>query len=163
MSRTHLIQVSLIVAALSAAAFFSFRFWTQDSGVSDRAFFYDVSEKKLHTADRTLVPPIKGINNDEPDGMRAMVISTTGDPTDRSSWKIAYLEKYSLELKQQMEWAQSGGTSPQLSRAQALGHRFVRRLEDTRWFPMNSAEAEKILTDWTLPGPNNITPVVCTP
>jgi hypothetical protein len=47
-------------------------------------------------APRTRVPPIPGINNEEPDGMRAIVISTSGNPKDK---KIAYLEKYAPELK----------------------------------------------------------------
>ena len=64
------------------------------------AYFYDLSEQKLFVAPRTSVPPIRGLNNDEPDGVRAIVVSTSGDPRDQQARKIAYLEKYSPELKQ---------------------------------------------------------------
>jgi hypothetical protein len=89
------------------------------------------------------------------------VISLNADPADKASRKIAYLEKYSPELKGQMETAQAGGTSPQMGRNEALGHRFVSRVEELEWHPMNTAEAERILNEWAKPGPNGITPVVC--
>lgn len=95
--------------------------------------------------------------------MRAVVISTNGTPEDKKSWTVAYLEKYSPELKQQMENAQKTGQSPALGRAGAQEHRFVRRLGEDKWYPMNSPEAERIVSDWATPGPNGVTPVVCSP
>jgi hypothetical protein len=127
------------------------------------AFFYDLSERRLFTAPRTSVPPIKGVNDDQEDAVRALVISTTGKPADKASWKIVYLEKYSPILKGQMEAAQQSGQSPSMGRGEALAHRFVRRVTDTDWFPMNSAEAERIVSEWATPGPDGVTPVVCAP
>jgi hypothetical protein len=112
---------------------------------------------------RTLVPPIKGINDNVQDAVRAVVISLNGNPADQASHKIAYLEKYSPELKQQMEVAQASGASLQMGRNEALGHRFVSRVDQPEWHPINSPEAEKILTEWATPGPDGITPVVCSP
>src|SRR5262245_60748258 len=152
------------VIMLGAAGLFFWRFVrSEESGVSDQAFFYDLSEKKLFTAPRTSVPPIRGLNDNEEDGVRAIVVSTTGNPRDKTSWKIAYLERYSPELKRQMEAAQTTASSPQMSRIQAQGHRFVRRLADNEWFPMSSAEAEQIVSEWTVPASGANSPVVCTP
>ena len=79
------------------------------------------------------------------------------------SWAIAYLEQYSPELKRQMELAQQQGAPPAMGRSEAQQHRFVRRLTDPGWFPLNTPEAEAILTGWATPGPDGVTPVICTP
>src|SRR2546427_350615 len=99
----------LAIVLFAGAAFRISRFMGERSQVGENAYFYDLSERKLFVAPRTLVPPIRGINNDEPDGMRAIVIS--GNPKDQASRKIAYLEKYAPELKQQFEAMQSGQES----------------------------------------------------
>ena len=116
----------------------------------EQAFFYDLSEHKLFVAPRTAVPPIKGLNDGLEDAVRAVVISTNGDPADKSCWKIAYLEKYSPELKLQMEEAQRTGSPPKIGRAEAVAHRFVKRPEDAEWLPLTSPEAERIVSEWTL-------------
>lgn len=139
------------------------RYFGGGSGISEQVFFYDLSERKLFPGPRTGVPPIRGVNDSQLDGVRAVVVSTTGKPHDKQSWKIAYLEKYAPEMKAQMEAAQKTGAAPQFSRAEAQEMRFVRRPEEERWFPMSSPEAELIVTQWATPGPNGITPVVCTP
>ena len=131
------------------------------------AYFYDLSERKLFVAPRTSVPPIRGINDGEPDGVRAVVISTSGDPQDKQSHKIAYLEKYSPDLKQQFERmrdGQDGATATRsLGRAQAQAHIFVRRVNEPVWHPANSPEAEKIMTEWQAPAAGGKAPVVCIP
>lgn len=129
----------------------------------EKAFFYDVSQKRLIMAPRKSVPPIRGVDGPEEDAYRAVVISTNGTPEDRSSWTIAYLEKYAPELKRQIEGAQASGGSPEMGRLLAQQYRFVRRLTDTEWFPLASTEGEKIINAWAVPGPNGITPAVCTP
>jgi hypothetical protein len=148
---------------LGIAGYFVYRYVSQSRGPSEKAFFYDLSEKKLFKGPRQGIPPIRGLNDAEEDAMRAVVVSTNGNPSDAKSWNIAYLEKYSPELKKQMEKAQVTGVSPEMSRELALQHRFVRRLTDSNWFPMNSPQAERIVTDWAIPGPNGVTPVVCAP
>jgi hypothetical protein len=163
LNTSNLLKLGLAVVMLGAAGFFLVRFFRQDDGVSEKTYFYDVSEKKLFTAPRTSVPPIKGISDAVEDGVRAVVISTTGNCRDKSSLKVAYLETFSPELKQQMETAQRTGGSPLMSRAMALGHRLVKRPTDANWFPMDSPDAERILNEWATPGPNGLTPVVCAP
>jgi hypothetical protein len=100
--------------------------------------------------------------------MRAIVISTSDNPKDKASQKIAYLEKYSTELKQQLEAMQSGQESAgpagsRISRSAAQSFTLVRRLNDETWHAANSPEAEKIMTEWQVGGPDGKTPVVCAP
>lgn len=129
----------------------------------EQAFFYDPSAEELFTAPKTAVPPIRGIDGDEEDAVRAVVISVTGDPADRDSWRIAYLERYSPELKRQMEQAQQSGGSPAIGRGAAQAHRFIRRPDQDAWHPMNSPQAELILNAWLTAGPNGQPAVICTP
>lgn len=163
MTKRNLVLLALALVMLTVAAWFLINFFKANEDIPDQVFFYDLSEKKLFTAPRTAVPPIKGINGIEEDGMRAVVVSTSGKPQDKSSWKIAYLEMYSPQLKQQMEAAQTGGPSPGLGRSEAQSHRYVRRPSEGQWHPMNSGEAQQILTAWTQPGPNGVVPIICTP
>jgi hypothetical protein len=163
MSQSDRLKLAAVIAILALAGFLAVRFFRQDNGITEKAFFYDLSEQKLFTGPRSKVPPIKGIKGPEEDGVRAVVISTNGHATDKYTWRIAYLEKYSPEAKRQLERAQASGSPPELSRTEILAHRFVKRLNDTRWFPMDSAEAEQIVTEWAVPGPDGTSPLVCTP
>lgn len=122
------------------------------------AYFYDLSEQKLFVAPRTNVPPIRGINNSDEDGMRAIVVSSNGNPKDKKSLKVAYLEKYAPELKQQFAAMQTGITSAptaggRIGRGQAQAFIFVRRVSEPTWHPVNTSEGEKIMTEWQVPGP----------
>lgn len=160
----------MLVAAvllLAVAGVRLVRFLGQRGTPNEVAYFYDLSERKLFVAARTLLPPIRGINNDEMDGMRAIVISTTGNPSDKASHKIAYLETYSPELKRQLEAMRAGDESasngPRISRGAAQAFTFVRRVSEETWHPSNSPEAEKVMTEWLVPGPDGTMPVACTP
>ena len=158
----------LAIVLLGGAAFRFSRFLGERNQADENAFFYDLSERKLFVAPRTRVPPIRGVNNDELDGMRAIVISTSGNPKDKSSRKIAYLEKYAPELKQQFETMQSGQPADgpsgnRISRGAAQSFIFVRRLNEETWFPVNSVDGEKIMTEWQAPGPDGKTPAVVVP
>jgi len=158
----------LAIVLLAGAAFRFSHYLGERAQAGENAYFYDLSERKLFVAPRTLVPPIRGINNDEPDGMRAIVISTSGNPKDKTSQKIAYLEKYAPELKQQFEAMQSGQetgarSGSHISRGAAQSFIFVRRLNEETWYPVSSTEGEKIMTEWQVPEPDGKTPVVCVP
>jgi hypothetical protein len=163
MQRSELPKLVVAIVVLAVAGLLLWRFLGADSGVSERAFFYDLSRQKLFTGPRTAVPPIKGTDDDKEDAVRAVVISTNGNPADKKSWTIAYLEMYAPDLKKQMEEAQATGGSPRMGRALAQTQRLVRRLHDTQWFALSTAEGERIVTEWATPGASGITPVVCTP
>ena len=157
-----------IAGSLLAIAIYRFVQFSRSSGDGDGlAYFYDLSERQLFTAARTLVPPIRGLNDSELDGMRAIVVSTSGRANDKSNFKIAYLEKYAPELKAQVESMQRGAPPPargeNISRTAGQSLTFVRRLEEQTWHPVNSAEAERIMTEWLKPGPEGKIPVVCSP
>jgi hypothetical protein len=125
--------------------------------------FHDASAACLFHAARVAVPPIRGIDGPEEDGFRALVVSTTGRPEDRKSWQVAYLERFSPELKRATEEAQRTGTALAMGRLEAQAHRFVRRLAETEWHAMTSPEGEAIVNGWARPGPDGVTPIPCTP
>jgi hypothetical protein len=106
---------------------------------------------------------VPGIDGPEVDGYRALVVSVTGKPEDRSSWRVAYLERYSPELQRQMEQARQGGPAPSIPRSEAQAHRWVRRTNDTEWVPIASEAGGRIVTEWAQPGPDGMTPVALAP
>lgn len=155
------LAAALLLLAVAAVAFG--RLAWQHRGGSDLAFFYDESEQRLFTGPRTAIPPIRGLNDAEPDAVRAVVISTNGNPRDRRARAIAYLERYSPELKRQMETAQATGEAPAMGRVMAQAHRFVRRPHESRWHPLTSEEGERIVNEWMTAGPGGQPAAVCTP
>lgn len=146
--------------------FATFLVWRAIRGRSapgELGFFYDESAQKIFTGPRTAPPPIRGVDGPEEDGYRALVISTRGDPSDRSSWQVAYLEKFSPELKEKVTAAQTAEEALSMGRGETQGHRFIRRVGESEWVPMNSPAAEAILSGWINQGEDGKTPVVCTP
>ncbi len=129
----------------------------------ERTFFYDVSARKIFAAPRQALPPIRGVDGPEEDAFRALVISTNGKPADRGSWHVAYLEKYTPELRQKMAAAQESGAALAMGRFESQANRFVRRPSETNWHAMTTDEGDAIVSSWARPGPDGITPVVCAP
>jgi hypothetical protein len=157
----------LALGLLAVAAVLLWRFIRDQLPMEEMAYYYDVSEQKLFAAPRRLVPPVRGLNDATEDAFRAMVYSTTGKAKDKASHKIAYLEKFSPELKQQVEALQKAEEKDpkaplppkdKADRITSRAHRFVRRLTDSQWYPLDSAEAQKILVEWQTPNT-----VVCVP
>lgn len=165
MNRRPLLQAAAAVALLAAAGYLLYRQTLGRKDPGELGFFYDVSAGRIFTASRIAPPPIRGTDGPDEDGFRAVVISTTGKPADRASWKVAYLEKFSPELRQRTLEAQRSGESLTMGRMELQGHRFVRRVEDgdAAWHAMNTPEGEAIASAWATPGPEGITPVLCTP
>jgi hypothetical protein len=157
------LKLSLTLALVAIAIVLASRAFISSPQPGELAFFYDPSARSLFTAPSSSIPPIKGIDGDEEDAVRAVVISTSGNPADRKSREIAYLETYSPELKRQMEEARARGTAPMMSRSMALAHRFVRRIDNPQWHPLHSPEAEKILNAWLTAGPEGRAATICTP
>ena len=131
-------------------------------------YFYDESEQKLFTAPVDSIPPIKGINDDQLDGVRAIVIAPKGQCGDESARRIAYLEKWSPQLKQQMEAAArakaDGLARPNIvDRSQRKFHRFVRREDSPQWHSFNTDEAAKIIAALRTKDAQGRIPEPCTP
>ena len=161
--RSHIPKALLAVALLAVSGTLVWRFVHDTHGISEQAFFYDLSEKKLFIAERGLVPPIRGINDPAEDGVRAVVVSPTGKPEDKSTWTIAYLETCTPELKSQLDAARASGTAPEIGRTAAQSLRLVRRVAETNWVSLASPEGEQIVSEWTALGANGSIPVVCSP
>jgi hypothetical protein len=155
-------KVLLAVVLLAGAGFGFYRFFRSDTGVSEKTFFYDLSEKKLFAAPRESLPPIRGLNDTQEDAVRAVVICTSGNPDDPANRKIAYLEKYAPELKHALQEVRAGKAEPLPSKIRN-GYRFVKRAEDEEWHAVNSPAGEKILNGWNVAGPDGKQPVVCVP
>ncbi len=162
MNRSNIFKLVLAVTLLAVAAYMVIRFLRQGDGVSEQTFFYDLSEKKLFAASREALPPIRGLNDAEEDAVRAVVVTLGDNPKAKASRKIAYLEKYAPEYKQQLEKVRAGQTDP-LPRNARNAFRFVCRVDAIEWYPVSSPEGEKILTEWNVPGLDGKFPVVCAP
>jgi hypothetical protein len=160
MNKRAQIQLAVAVAALLGAGAITYGFWRSENR-GPEAFFYDLSKRELFTADANLIPPIRGIDNAEEDGVRAVVIENK--PGDKKSRRIAYLERYAPELKRDMEEARAKNSAPLISRAASQGLRFVQRPGDSQWHSLQSMDGQRIVNDWTTPGPDGLSPLVCTP
>jgi len=124
MNKSNSLKLALAVALLGAASCMLARSLRRDSGVVEQTFFYDLSEKKLFAVSREALPPIRGLNDAQEDAVRAVVISISGNPKDKASRKIAYLEKYAPELKERLEKVREGKAEP-LPRGARDSYRFV--------------------------------------
>jgi hypothetical protein len=162
MKAGNVAKIAVAAVLLGLAGFGFTRFFSRDTGISEKTFFYDLSEKKLFAAPREALPPIRGLNGDEEDAVRAVVISRSGNPDDKSSRSIAYLEKYGPELKRSLEEVRAGKAEP-LPSVVRNGYRFVKRVEDAEWTRVNTPEGQAILNGWNVPGPDGKFPVVCVP
>lgn len=162
MNSKNIALAALAFVLLGGAIFLAVRHFTRGSGVTEQSYFYDLSEKKLFAGPLESDPPIKGINDDQQDGVRAVVIATSGDPNDKTSHKIAYLEKYAPELIKHLAEVRSGKVEPMPSRVRD-SFRMVKRLEDPEWHTVGSPEGRKIMGEWSTPGPDGRMPAVCTP
>jgi hypothetical protein len=132
------------------------------------AYFYDLQEQKLFVAPRGSIPPINGVKGAPGAGVRAIVISPTGDPADKKHREIAYLEEYSAEIKalfEEVHQARMEGRSEEgrIDRREVAANTLVRRLQDKDWQPINSDEGKKISNEWNTPGPDGKVPVICSP
>ena len=131
-------------------------------------YFYDESEQKLYTAPAGSIPPIKGTNDGQLDGVRAIVIAPKGQRNDESAHRIAYLEKWSPQLKQHMEAAAKAKAAGQavpnvVDRSQRKFHQFVRREDSPQWYSLNTDEAAKIMAVLRTKDAKGNTPDICTP
>ncbi len=160
------LAAALIILAIAVVGFV--RFYKGNSAGVGKAWFYDLSSRQLFIAPHDSVPPIQGNSGPEEDGVRAIVISANGDCADEKSRIVAYLEKYTPELKRQVEArrtnpAEASLGAPSIGRSEAQGLILVKRPDDADWHPMTSPAAQKILEVLSTPGPDGKLPVVCVP
>lgn len=162
MKKQHIQSISIVILLVAAG----WRLWVAfrpESGPSEKAWYYDLSEKKLFVADRGSIPPIRGMNDATADGVRAVVVAPPGKCDDKEARRIAYLETNAPELKQALDAARASGSEPAISRGQAQSLRLVRRVTDAEWVSLATPEGEQIVSEWAVPGPDGQSPAVCTP
>ena len=100
-------QLLIAVLLLFAAGGLFFRQWRARGPAEPMIYFYDQSAEELFAAPQSAVPPIQGIDDQEQDAVRAVVISRTGS-RKKDDLEIVYLEKYSPEMKAQFEARKAG-------------------------------------------------------
>jgi hypothetical protein len=157
------LRLGLALAAAVGAGLLLWQSLRSSSDDSEKSYYYDLSEKRLFVADRTAIPPIRGVNDATVDGVRAVVVSTNGLPQNKATWRIAYLETCTPELKADLESARAAGTSPKLGRSEAQQHRLVKRPGDANWVPLATPEGEALVSEWAAWGSGDQSPVVCNP
>lgn len=159
-----LIKLTLSIAAVAAASWllvFQIVRFIHGKPNTNRVWFYDEGEQKLYAMPDTTIPPDKG------DGDRAIVIEFPGNNGER---KIAYLLKYTPELKKALDetlQARAAGKifdgkvpSPESSYFQS--NTLVKSIDETDWHPENTAEGRKIVNAWrSWRGPDGSAPRFC--
>lgn len=135
-------------------------------------WFYDESQKRLYAAPDDTIPPHEGCGGKPDDGVRAVVVAFRGEERDSRKRRIAYLEIYTAELKALLEQARAarasgrvlGGQMPTRDSDYFQSHTLVRRVEESDWHAVNSAEGLRITSEWRAwRGPEGQAPVVCVP
>ncbi len=162
------VKIAISLALLGLALWIYRSLSPADDSRDENAFFYDLTEQKLFVVPRKSIPPIDGIHGKPMAGVRAIVVSTSGDPADKKHQKIGYLEKYTPELKAIFEEVQRArlegrAAEARIDRGQVPHNTLVRRLQESEWHPLDSAEGEKITSDWNVAGPDGRMPVICSP
>ena len=153
LKKGDVVKVLVSCVLLGMAGFFVYSYFRRENASGGSAYFYDLSEGKLFVRAQSSVPPIEGLNKGEFDGVRAVVISTNGNCADKKARGIAYLEKCSPQLKQQIEAVQKAGAAAgslklEIGRGEAGDHIFVRRLSEDKWYSKASPEGQKIMIEW---------------
>src|ERR1700693_1186306 len=99
MNKSAAIKVVMSLVLLGAPVVLYLKLSPARQSDNGDAYFYDLQEQKLFVAPQGSIPPIKGLKGAAGAGVRAIVISPTGDPSDKKHRQIAYLEEYSPEIK----------------------------------------------------------------
>jgi hypothetical protein len=139
------------------------------SAVKDaKVWFYDEAAKRLYAASAELIPP------DGSDGqrVRATVIRFLGMPNDKEHVRIAYLEKYTPELKGLLERAEAAHAArrpftekmPPRSSPYYQDNTLLKSPGETSWQSLSSEEAHRLKAEWhTWRGPDGQSPMISEP
>ena len=137
-----------------------------------RVWFYDQGTKHLYEAPRDTIAPDRAGGSHGRQGVRAVVVCFRGEQRDSRKRRIAYLEKYTLELKDLLERvraARAAGQAavehiPARNSAYFQTNTLVKRPEEASWSPASSPEGQRIMAEWRAwRGPDGQSPIVCVP
>jgi hypothetical protein len=168
--KTFLLNGSIAVLAGLALVFAvaKVRHIRGDGETGARVWFYDQSAQRLYPAPRDLIPP----DGKDDTRVRAMVIGFQGLGNSVSQLKIAYLEKYSPDLKALLERAVAAHAARQPFREQipARGSAYfqdnsmVKRPGEPSWHTLGTEEARLMMSDWRQwRGPAGQAPIISVP
>jgi len=141
------ISISSVCAILIIATLWMSLFSSDKEKITDpdEAWFYDINTGELFTSAKTNFPPIEASSGPLQDGQPAGVLAhvLTFDPTgkDKSQQFIGYLEKFTEEGKQ--AWQEALETDRLAEMSSSTG-RLIKRVEDEKWIKADSPEGMKI-------------------
>jgi hypothetical protein len=133
-----------------------------------RVWFYDQSARRLYPAPRDLIPP----DGHDDARVRAVVIGFQGLGNNISQLKIAYLEKYSPDLKALLERAVAAHADkkpfsekiPSANSPYFQDNTMVKRPGETSWHTIGTEEARQLMADWReWRGPAGQPPIISVP
>jgi len=137
-----------------------------------RVWFYDESEKRLYPMPVDTVPPDAGVGGARGDGDRAVVVAFDGRGSDPAKRRLAYLLRYTPELKQSLEAVAAAHAArrvpanppPDRNSDYFRQNTLVRLPDDSEWHPAGTPEARLAMDAWrSWRGPGGEPPMVCTP
>jgi hypothetical protein len=129
----------------------------------EKAWFYDLNTGKLFTAKSDLVPPVEAPSgprpNGTPAGVKAYVFTYVSEPNESERF-IGFLEIPDPNAEKDSFAPSSSGTGG----AEKWGRgRLIRRVEDKRWIPANTAKGQAIIRELFLPNEKGQRPQYCSP
>ncbi len=161
--RKNSVLLGLSAVCLLTAGVLYYRFTQSSAQRGPRVFYYDLSARALFDGPPA-IPPVVGIDSDEADGVRAIVVACPGGCGDPQQQRIAYLERYTDELKALFAAAQRGEVEPPARGSPfVLSNMLVRRADEDQWHPHSSLEAERIVTEWQQRCADGSYPQICSP
>ncbi len=168
--KTVLINGSVVLLTALAVVFAltKVRHFRGDGEAGAKVWFYDQSAQRLYPAARDLIPP----DGSDDARVRAMVIGFQGLGNEMSQIKIAYLEKYSPELKMllQREVAAHKAREPFTEKIPSRDSAYfqdnflVKRPGEATWHTTGTDEARQIMAEWReWRGPAGQRPIISVP
>jgi hypothetical protein len=139
-----------------------------DGETGARVWFYNQSTRRLYAAPRDLIPP----DGKDDARVRATVIGFQGMGNNVDQLKIAYLEKYSPDLKALLERAEAARASkrpfvekiPPPNSAYFQDNAMIKRPGEAAWHAIGSGEARQIMAEWReWHGPAGQVPIISVP
>jgi hypothetical protein len=170
-AKSTLLTGSLLVLAVVVVIFAigRMRHSGGDGEAGAQVWFYDQSAKRLYPASRELIPP----DGKDEVKVRAMVIGFQGMANKVSQLKIAYLQKFSPELKDLLQRAATAHAAkqpftekiPSQSSQYYQDNTYVKLPgDDDSWHRTGSPEARQIMAEWReWRGPAGQLPIISVP
>ncbi len=161
-------SVAVLTTLAVVFALIKVRHFRGDGEAGAKVWFYDQSAQRLYPAPRDLIPP----DGNDDARVRAMVIGFQGLGNEVGQLKIAYLEKYSPELKALLERAQSAHAAkqpftekiPSRDSAYFQENFLVKRPGEAIWNATGTDEARQIMAEWReWRGPAGQRPIISVP